>query len=241
MMRWSGKDRVMAFLETLPDPVGPLASAFPGDGEAATDQGWINEWFQQQTTRYAAGNPPDLPPLAVSQAGPEVLDPLCRPQSSASVRIISIRPHYFRGFRRCERPIQLAENLVVVEGPNSSGKTSLCEAIEWLLTGALSRRQSGHPRELAKCIANHFCPPDERTWVEGVLEIDGVECTLRRVLLEDYTEAATSVAKSILYRDGVPLEPHEERNLLITLFAGIPPILMQHTLRDFVHKSPAER
>jgi hypothetical protein len=240
-MPWRAKDRVMAILEALPDPIGPLAGAFPGETEAASDPGWINEWFIQQTTRYATGTPPDRPQLTISQASPEVLDPLRKPQSSASVRIVSIRPHYFRGFRRSERAIRIAEDLVVVEGPNSSGKTSLSEAIEWLLTGALSRRQSGNPKELANCIANQFCPPDDSTWVEGVLNIDGVECILKRVLVEDYTEIAASAAKSILYRDGVEIKTEEERDLLANLFAGIPPILMQHTLRDFVHKSPADR
>lgn len=49
MPRWA-KDRVMAFLESIPDPIGPLASAFSGETEAVINRGWIDKCVIQQTT-----------------------------------------------------------------------------------------------------------------------------------------------------------------------------------------------
>ncbi|MBL0347275.1 MAG: AAA family ATPase [Anaerolineales bacterium] len=40
-------------------------------------------------------------------------------------------------------PINLTGKLIVIDGRNSSGKTSLAEAFEWLLSGQLIRRSLG--------------------------------------------------------------------------------------------------
>jgi len=122
-------------------------------------------------------------------------------QQTAVVRrpakLLSLRPHYFRGFRNIGEPIDLSSNLTVIDGRNSSGKTSLAEAFEWLLTGELVRRymqQQGNARELENCIGNQLKPAGEETWVEAVFATNtGERISLKRVLIRDYgtTQTAT--------------------------------------------------
>jgi hypothetical protein len=240
MGRWDS-DKVLRAVEAQPEPIGPLVSAFPGEAGAGADQHWIDIWFTDLARKFAAGTPPPVTEIVVSPADASVLDPLAKRPAASTVKLLSIEPNYFRGFRASVGPIVFGESLIVVEGLNSSGKTSISEAIEWLLTGALSRRLSGHPKELANCIANEFRPEMESTWVDCALEVNGTPTLLRRVLIEDYTEIAGSTAKSTIYQDGVQLTEAEGRELLDLLFAGVHPILMQHTLREFVYSSPSER
>jgi AAA domain-containing protein len=240
MGRWDN-DNVLRALEAQAEPIGTLVSAFPGEAAAIADQHWIDTWFTDQAKRFAAGTPPLVPMIVVSRADASVLDPLAKRPATSTVKLLSLEPNYFRGFRASAGPISFGESLVVVEGLNSSGKTSISEAVEWLLTGGLSRRSSGHPKELANCIANEFRPESESTWVACTLEVNGTPTLLRRVLVEDYTDIADSTARSTLYRDGAQLTEVECRDLLGHLFAGVHPILMQHTLRDFVYSTPSER
>ena len=124
------------------------------------------------------------------------------------------------------------------------GKTSVSEAVEWVLTGHLSRRESGehgHPTELANCIANEFRPEGAETSVELGLTINGTRKILRRVLRKDYSRIASDAPISDLFIDDKKLSVAEEVGLLNELFAGVHPILMQHNLRRFVHDEPDDR
>jgi hypothetical protein len=234
-------DLVLQALSDLAEPIGSLVKAFPGRVAATQDTHWIDAWFNEQSTAFAAGKAPEPFKLTTHEPRAGELSPLKRSPVSSRVRLISVLPHYFRGFRAPKRLVTLESELILIEGPNSSGKTSLSEAFEWVFTGGLSRRSSGHPRELANCIANEFRPADEQTWVECVLGVDDRVVTIRRVLSQDYTEKAAGVPLSDVYRDGEHLSNLEERALLEELFAGVAPILMQHTLRQFVHDSPENR
>ena len=143
----------------------------------------------------------------------------------------------------------MGQDFIVIEGRNSSGKTSLAEALEWLLSGSLSRRESSHigdTRELEHCITNVFRPTNEDTWVNAEFvsyssESDADTFTLRRVLQEDYGATAKATCRSVLYLNDKKLSPSEERQVLDQLFAGVPPLLMQHTLSDFVQGAPERR
>ncbi len=53
-----------------------------------------------------------------------------------------IRPHCFRAFGECD-PIVFEDQLTIFFGGNASGKSSLAEAIEWLLLGYTTRRRKG--------------------------------------------------------------------------------------------------
>ena len=156
-----------------------------------------------------------------------------------NVRIVSITPHFFRGFRNVDHEIDLRGDLVVIDGRNSSGKTSLAEALEWVLTGRISRRDSGDPKELAHLIAHRLKQEKDETWVELVLEKDGEHHTIKRFLLKDYDSRKGSRCETRLIINGE--ERANSSDEVVSLFLGVPPILMQHSLRQFVLQNPTER
>lgn len=224
--------------------MGQLVRAYPGAREAE-DLTWLDVWFRERVIAHHENS------LQANDSLRHLDQAVIHPSRSTGGRVAklkSVRPHYFRGFRTASVPISLDDDFVVIDGPNSSGKTSLAEAIEWLFSGSLSRRDVkdlGNPRELENCIGNQFRPIEEQTWVEVVLavgEADSVETrTLKRVLTQDYGTTSTSQCESLLFLDGKELSTEEERNEMDELFAGVPPLLMQHTLRLFVESTPARR
>ena len=234
------RDLILDTLRSQPGPLGALATTFPGNSGALENPHWIDEWFVDQATAFLRSEPPDQE-VTSSDATAEIIAPLRKPPATNKVRLKSIQPNYFRGFRTQLIPIELDADLIVVEGRNSSGKTALAEAFEWLFTGQLSRRSSGHARELASCIGNEFRPADAKTWVEAVIMVDSEERRLRRVLTADYADTQAATTTSDLVVDGNTLTPAQAALLLDQLFAGVAPILMQHTLSHFIHGTPDTR
>ena len=78
------------------------------------------------------------------------------------MRIDQIKIRGFRGFNE-EQTIDLSDPVSIFEGPNGSGKTSIGEAVEWLLYGTTLKRAKGDElsrREYANCYKNiHFIGP----------------------------------------------------------------------------------
>lgn len=243
MRDWSN-DLVLRALQVLEEPVGGLVRAFPGRDRLATEADWLDAWFLETAKKFAAGKAPDPKKIVASAAKAGELSLLAKPPVKSRVRIASIQLGFFRGFRDNPTPILLEADLVVVEGRNSSGKTSLSEGIEWVLTGELSRRtggEYGNARELADCIANEFRPKGEHTWVELRLSIDDRPLLLKRVLRRDYSATASDEAESELFVDNKAVTKDEEIALRERIFAGVHPILMQHNLHRFVHDDPRSR
>ena len=115
----------------------------------------------------------------------------------------------------------------------------MAEALEWVLTGQIERRNTGDPKELAEFITNRFKPDSEKTWVECVLHHDGETVTLRRCLVKDYDSKKNSRCETRLLIDDSEVANGSE--LLVALFQGVPPLLMQHSLRKFVLQNPTDR
>ncbi|MFQ5873581.1 MAG: ATP-binding protein, partial [Dehalococcoidia bacterium] len=237
-------DDALSFLVTVPGAIGNFVRTYPGI-QVLDDLDWLDGWFRARINLHFSGalsetdtiQPPD------SRSGSARVEPLAQ-----SVRLQSVQPHYFRGFREVPRPIRMDGDLVAIDGRNSSGKTSLAEALEWLFSGSLSRRESkelGNPRELENCVSSQFRPDDDETWVHAVFDSispGGVETlTLRRVLKADYGTTSTATCTSILFMNDQELTLQEERKVLDELFASVPPLLMQHTLRLFVESDPRHR
>lgn len=243
MRDWSD-DLVLRALQDLEEPVGDLIRAFPGRDGLLDDPDWLAAWFIELANEFAAGKAPDPKTIVASAAKSGELSLLAKPPVKSRVRLLSIQARFFRGFRRGGDAIQLDADLIVAEGRNSSGKTSLSEAIEWVITGQLSRRTSGqygHARELADCISNEFRPPEEHTSVELRLSVDDKPLVLKRVLRRDYSTTASDEPESELFVDNAPVTREQELDLRQQLFAGVHPILMQHNLRRFVHDDPTSR
>jgi DNA repair exonuclease SbcCD ATPase subunit len=66
----------------------------------------------------------------------------------------------FRGFCE-ERRVPMPANVVIIRGPNGSGKTSFVDAIQWLLLGDVQRFQAGALRPGEDYITNRYAtgPP----------------------------------------------------------------------------------
>ena len=237
-------DEALTRLSNVNNPVGSLVRVFPGRS-VEDDTDWLDTWFLDKVEQHFDGT--------IDADNPMNLDlPQVQPQAVPTgppVRLVSLQVQYFRGFLEASDPVNLNDNLVVIEGPNSSGKTSLAEALEWLFTGSLSRREdsnNGNPSELEGCIQNQFRPDGAETWVKGEFvagstETDAEVFTLRRVLIRDYGRTVKSTSASVLYLDDQELDDVGEQNVLDKYFAGTPPLLMQHTIRDFVHADPNRR
>lgn len=237
-------DEVLSLLSKVPGAIGNFVRIYPGI-QAPDDVEWLETWFGKRANKYftetlSSSDAIQLPAPPPAPAQGELL--------AQPIRLVSIQPHYLRGFRDTPLPIPLDGDLVVIDGRSTSGKTSLAEALEWLFTGCLSRRESmelGSPHELENCVSNQFRPDDDETWVSGTFVSlatgEAETFTLRRVLKEDYGTTITSRCSSVLFVDERELTAREERELLDGLFASVPPLLMQHTLRLFVESHPRRR
>lgn len=215
----------------LDHPVSELARDY-----LARDAGWtVDDWFAERAKIYFQGQDTGVEKTLSLENLPYALELAAQ----RKVRFLSIRPYYFRGFRQLERPINLDADLVTVDGRNSSGKTSLAEAIEWLLTARIQRREQGDAGELAAFVANRFRPKGQPTWVEGALDVDGVCTKIKRVLVDDYGLTKKSFCTTQLFIDDK--EVKDSTDVLAEYFSGVAPLLMQHTLREFVLESPVNR
>jgi len=238
-------DNYLTVLSLGDGSVQGLLRSFPGIGGAHDEPDWLEHWFLSRI-EYFDANPAETPQAQIDPpAGLDQAIALAQGLTLRPFTLAQLLPHYFRGFRANTSPVIFPEGLVVIDGPNSSGKTSLAEAFEWLFTGQLTRRTLhglGAPRELEDCICNQLRPKGEQTWVEAILRLgNGETLSLRRLLTCDYGPTSTSTPSSTLYVDGRELTQQEEASLLDELTLGTPPILMQHSLRVFVHSSPSER
>lgn len=237
-------DNLINVLSQTAGILGDYVSNFPGkDNDESTS--WIDAWFLSRSKCFFE-NITSTSPL--EQISYNDLRELISIENSTNVKqpvkILSIHPYFFRGFRGVEKPIPLSGDLVVIDGPNSSGKTSITEAFEWLITGELLRRSLtlGNARELENCICNQLRPDDADTWVEAVfISNTGEQLVLKRVLCEDYGCTKTSTPKSTFFMNGIELTEEEELKIIEDLFAGEYPVLMQHSLRLFISSTPIER
>jgi DNA repair protein SbcC/Rad50 len=85
----------------------------------------------------------------------------------------------FRGVRS-RLKLDLSSPITLIYAPNGVGKTSICDAAEWLLTGNVKRLESGgSSQDELRCI---FSQEDIETKVSGSLEVDGESLTLQKTL-----------------------------------------------------------
>ena len=238
------KPTALGILLDAKGAVGELVRAYTTRDDSVEE--WLESWFLSRTQLYfTSGIPEDL------QVVPITLEPTQAPQLSqrSGLSLVSIRPNYFRGFKALPDPIALTGTLIVIEGKNSSGKTSLAEALEFLFQGSLSRREEhgeGNPEELENCIENLLRPEGESTFVEATfVKHSGTpeekQLVLRRLLTKDYGTNSTSICGSRLHLDGSELSKEDEAAVLEELVSSVPPLLMQHTLRSFVQSPPSTR
>lgn len=138
----------------------------------------------------------------------------------------------FRAFRR-KQEISFDSDLAVLWGPNSQGKTSLCEALEFLLTGTTVRRDltAGSQDEFAGALRNVHIKSNDEVYVQAIVEAsDGARHVVRRTLAKDFEKRA--LCESRLTVDGKVVAEDAIKALGIVLSQPPmqAPVLLQHTL-----------
>lgn len=149
----------------------------------------------------------------------------------------------FRAFGARTQVLELDKDLAVIYAPNSHGKTSLAEALEFLLTSSTSRRalNNNNAREFADALRNVHLPADRQVSVRAVFEVSGQTHAVERVLKRDFTAQAS--CQGSLMVDGQPAEEIALAKLGIPIARSelAAPILMSHGLRYVLHADAVQR
>ena len=150
----------------------------------------------------------------------------------------------FRSFGTEARRLDIDAPLSVVHGGNSVGKSSLAEAMEFLLTGRSSRRDllGGAKTEYHGSLSNAHLPAGEtEVWVAaGLRAQDGQVHTVRRDLLCDFAQGTE--CQSRLLVDGVECGDLAAFGLAPAAGSALgAPVLLAHTLRHVLSTLPKDR
>lgn len=138
----------------------------------------------------------------------------------------------FRGFNERCNPIDFHECLTLISGPNSYGKTSISEALEWLLYGVTSKIEGADAKtEYKGSYRNCHFPKSETPFVEATFaKSDGSEVV--------YKGELTSEDSIQRYLDGTEVDrwPWEQD-------AGPAPrpFVLQHALKNLLLTTPTAR
>ena len=147
----------------------------------------------------------------------------------------------FRSFAEMQR-LDFSGDLALVWGPNSQGKTSIAEAIEFLLTGGTIRREllGGAKAEFDSCLRNAHLPDDAPVVVKAGIRDQNAELReVERALTRDY--AADADCESALTIDGAPAGDLSSLGILLADPPLRAPVLLQHSLRFALSARPQDR
>lgn len=153
----------------------------------------------------------------------------------------------FRSFGKGRQDHILTKPISVFWGGNSQGKTSFAEALEFLFTGQIARREllASAKDEFAEALRNVHIDPTLPVIVEAdILCCDGNVRKLTRTLVEDYRRGSAAGCVSRLEIDGNTCEEKDIEEQLGLQLSHPPlkaPVLGQHTLGYLFSASPTER
>lgn len=143
------------------------------------------------------------------------------------MRLKKIKVSGIRGFNT---PIEipLDGKLISIYGPNGEGKTSLVEAIEWLLFGTIFKKDKAKSKiEYKDTIKNVIF--SGTPFVEVLLDDKGTEVILRR---EYRKEDESKLFKNESEIEGITFQGDSDT---------VRPIIYQHELKNFIHTEPKDR
>ena len=139
----------------------------------------------------------------------------------------------FRGFNKIQEPIDFHEKLTLISGQNSYGKTSISEALEWLLYGITSKMEdaSNNKSEYLGSYRNIHLPENELPFVEAVFGLDdSTEITYRGELQDNDTIQR--------YLNG---EKVDNWPWALDAINDPRPFILQHALKNLLLTSPSDR
>ena len=160
-------------------------------------------------------------------------------------RLRKLEVQGFRSFGTGRQSFDVSETVTVLWGGNSQGKSSLAEALEFLFTGEIVRREllASAKDEFADSLRNAHIPVATPVTVEAIIDCpDGVSRRLRRSLVDDF-KGSTACTSRIEIDD----KPVTEADLLKQLGVKLmpaplrAPVLAQHTLGYIFSAAPADR
>lgn len=158
-------------------------------------------------------------------------------------RLVSLEIRGFRAFGTQARTLQLDAPLVVVHAGNSQGKTSLAEAIEFLISGLSSRRDmlGGSKAEYHDSLRNaHLPAADTNVYVAAVIrDAAGITHEVRRELLCDFGQGTECDSRLLI--DGVEADNLDQVGFPLADPPVRAPVLLQHTLRHVLSTEPKQR
>lgn len=158
-------------------------------------------------------------------------------------RLVSLEVRGFRAFGTEARTLQLDAPLVVVHAGNSQGKTSLAEAIEFLISGLSSRRDmlGGSKAEYHDSLRNaHLPAADTNVYVAAVVrDAAGITHEVRRELLCDFGQGTECDSRLLI--DGVEADNLDQVGFPLADPPVRAPVLLQHTLRHVLSTEPKQR
>jgi len=161
-------------------------------------------------------------------------------------RLQKIEIHGFRSFGTSQQSFDLPPTVAVLWGANSQGKTSLAEAMEFLLTGHIARREllASTKEEFSDSLRNVHIPEKTAVFVAAnVFCPDGQIRRVKRSLTEDYKKGNQGCISKIEI-DNQPCQEADIQNRLgIKLFQAplSAPVLAQHTLAYIFSAGPNDR
>ncbi|MDH5646008.1 MAG: AAA family ATPase [Candidatus Heimdallarchaeota archaeon] len=138
----------------------------------------------------------------------------------------------FRGFNK-KKEILIDNNLTIIYGPNSYGKTSISEAMEWLLFGNTSKFENNisGKTEFKGSYRNIHHPSDEPAFVEvEFFKEDGMKCKIKGEL--------TNTEKITKYIDDQEVDSWPWENPKSITYS---PFILQHALQDLLLTKPVDR
>jgi RecF/RecN/SMC N terminal domain len=153
----------------------------------------------------------------------------------------------FRSFGNVRQSPELPDSIAVFWGGNSQGKTSLAEAIEFLFSGQITRREllASAKDEFTEAIRNVHIQPSDPVSVEAHIQCtDGITRRLTRMLVNDYKRGNATGCITSLFIDGKPCQESDISAVLGVRLSLPPlraPVLGQHTLGYLFSASPTDR
>lgn len=151
----------------------------------------------------------------------------------------------FRGFAKRQR-LDLDASVVIVAGPNGTGKTSFFDAMQWLLVGTLERLEPWRVRRNAEHVVNQYhAAVGEPATVSASLRMDGRSVELRRTGRYDNSQLEWRGESIVLYEADAEralaeaLTPVGGMSLQRSLLTS--GLLQQDVIRDVLEDKPAER
>lgn len=158
-------------------------------------------------------------------------------------RLLWVEIRGFRAFGTEPRRLELDAPLIVVHAGNSQGKTSLAEALEFLITGHSSRRDllGGAKAEYDDSLRNAHLPDgDLDVYIEaGVVDPLGVPHKVRRELVQDFGYGTECASRLLI--DGLLVEDLAAVGLPMSDPPVRAPVLLQHILRHVLATEPKQR